>query len=57
MFRPMMAIMGQNTTNLLPHTHTHTQGQTQYRRPSEKEHDHHWDSQQDFNELNFFYQF
>jgi hypothetical protein len=31
----------QNTTNLRPHT--------QYRRPTVKEHDHHWDSQQDFN--------
>jgi hypothetical protein len=28
---------------------------TQYRRPTVKEHDHHWDSQQDFNSLNFFY--
>jgi hypothetical protein len=30
---------------------THTQEQTQYRRSTVKEHDHHWDSQQDFNEL------
>jgi hypothetical protein len=27
------------------------QEQTQYRRPTVKEHDHHWDSHQDFNEL------
>jgi hypothetical protein len=26
----------------------HTQDQTQHRRPTMKEHDHHWDSQQDF---------
>jgi hypothetical protein len=35
----------QNATNL----HPHTQDQTQYRRPIMKEHDHHWDSQQDLN--------
>jgi hypothetical protein len=28
---------------------THTQDQTQYRRPTVKKHDHHWDSQRDFN--------
>jgi hypothetical protein len=28
---------------------THTQDHTQRRRPTAKEHDHHWDSQQDFN--------
>jgi hypothetical protein len=36
--------VAQNTTNLRPHT----QEQTRYRRPTVKEHDHHWDSQQDF---------
>jgi hypothetical protein len=46
-----MKHVSQNTTNLRPHT----QEQTQYRRPTPKEHDHHWDSQQDFNELKFFY--
>jgi hypothetical protein len=30
---------------------THTQEQTQYRRLTVKEHGHHWDSQQDFSEL------
>jgi hypothetical protein len=33
-----------NTTNLRPHT----QDQTQYRRPTVKEHYHHWNSEQDF---------
>jgi hypothetical protein len=33
------------TSNLCPHT----EEQTQYRGPTVKEHDHHWDSQQDFN--------
>jgi hypothetical protein len=36
-------------THARTHTHTHTQDQTQYRRPTVNEHDHHWDSQQDFN--------
>jgi hypothetical protein len=31
------------------HVHPHTQDQTQYRQPTVKEHDHHLDSQQDFN--------
>jgi hypothetical protein len=39
--------IAQNTANLC----IHTQDQTQYRRHTVKEHDHHWDSQQDFNEL------
>jgi hypothetical protein len=43
MFRPMMAITKTRRTE------HHTQDQTQYRRPTVKEHDHHWDSQQDFN--------
>jgi hypothetical protein len=35
----------QNTTELHPHAQDHTQ----YRQPTVKEHDHHWDLQQDLN--------
>jgi hypothetical protein len=45
--------IAQNTTKLCPHT----QDQTQYRGPTVKEHDHHWDSQQDFNEMYNFIHF
>jgi hypothetical protein len=38
-----------------PQTSVHTH--TQYRRPTVKEHDHHWDSHQDFNELKYFINF
>jgi hypothetical protein len=61
MFRPMMAIIRRRPT--LQHftktcrTEHHTQHQTQYRRPTVKEHDHHWDSQQDFNKLKHFINF
>jgi hypothetical protein len=41
----------QNTSHTTPPTHT---GPTQYRRPTVKEHDHHWDSQQDSNAENVF---
>jgi hypothetical protein len=40
-------VMNENTTTLRPHAQDHTQ----CRRPTVKEHDHQWDSQQDFNEL------
>jgi hypothetical protein len=53
MFQPMKAIIAQDTTKLHPHTQKHTQ----HRRPTVKEHDHHWDSQQDFSEFNFFINF
>jgi hypothetical protein len=37
-----------------PSTHT---GPTQHRRPNMKEHDHHWDSQQDSNQSKIFINF
>jgi hypothetical protein len=33
------------------HARTHTHTHTKHRRPTVKEHDHYWDSQQDFKEL------
>jgi hypothetical protein len=41
--KSLLENIAQNTTKLRPH---HTQDHTQYRRPTVKEHDHYWDSQQ-----------
>jgi hypothetical protein len=43
MFRSMMAIIGTRRTE------HHIQDHTRYIRPTVKEHDHHWDLQQDLN--------
>jgi hypothetical protein len=47
----MMAITKTRRTEHHKTPPTHTQDHTQYRRSTVKEHDHHWDSQQDFNQL------